>query len=74
MLWINLIMDSLASLALATEMPSEEMLNRKPRTRKEHIVSKTMLKHILGQTILQIAVITFLIFWGEEFIPEYSGP
>ena len=34
MLWVNLIMDSLGSLALATEPPYEELLNRKPTNRK----------------------------------------
>jgi Ca2+ transporting ATPase len=33
MLWINLVMDTLASLALATEAPTEELLNRKPQKR-----------------------------------------
>lgn len=33
MLWINLIMDTLASLALATESPSDELLNRPPNSR-----------------------------------------
>ena len=40
MLWINLIMDSLASLALATEMPTESLLLRKPHKRTDYIVSK----------------------------------
>lgn len=65
-------MDTLASLALATEPPSEDLLNRKPNSRKEHIVSKRMMKHIIGQAILQIVVLIMLIFWGEKFIPEYS--
>lgn len=71
MLWINLIMDTLASLALATEPPQDELLNRKPNDRREHIVSRTMLKHILGQAALQVLVLIALIFWGELFIPEY---
>lgn len=33
MLWINLIMDTLASLALATEPPTDELLDRKPHSR-----------------------------------------
>jgi Ca2+ transporting ATPase len=70
MLWINLIMDTLASLALATEPPSEELLNRKPNSRNEHIISKMMMKHIIGQAILQIIVMVILLFWGELFIPE----
>lgn len=48
MLWVNLIMDTLASLALATEPPSLELLERKPHKRNEYIVTKKMFKHIIG--------------------------
>ena len=40
MLWINLIMDSLASLALATESPTEKLLDRLPHKRTDYIISK----------------------------------
>ena len=39
MLWVNLIMDSLGSLALATEPPYEELLQREPTKRKESIIN-----------------------------------
>jgi len=39
MLWINLIMDTFASLALATESPTEALLLRKPHNRNDYIVS-----------------------------------
>lgn len=73
MLWINLIMDTLASLALATEPPTEELLNRKPHSKNEYIISRTMFKHIIGQSIFQIIVVLTLVFIGEAFIPEYIG-
>ena len=44
MLWVNLIMDTLGSLALATEPPNEKLLNRKPHDRNEYIVNRTMFK------------------------------
>ena len=40
MLWINMIMDSLASLALATESPTPVLLERKPHNRNDYIVSR----------------------------------
>ncbi|CBZ53551.1 hypothetical protein NCLIV_033380 [Neospora caninum Liverpool] len=40
MLWVNLIMDSFASLALATEPPTDELLNRKPHSRNDYLISK----------------------------------
>jgi P-type Ca2+ transporter type 2B len=48
LLWVNLIMDSLASLALATELPKKELLLRMPQNREDYIVSRKMVKHILG--------------------------
>ena len=41
-------MDSLASLALATEPPTKELLKRKPHNRNEYIVTKKMFKFIAG--------------------------
>jgi Ca2+ transporting ATPase len=72
MLWINLIMDTLGSLALATEPPNEDLLNRPPHSRDEYIISATMFKHIIGQAIFQIIVMMVLIFAGEHIIPEYE--
>ena len=40
MLWVNLIMDTLASLALATEMPTPELLDRKPYGRTMALISR----------------------------------
>lgn len=70
MLWINLIMDTFASLALATEPPSEEQLQRTPHEREEYIINRIMFKHIIGQTIYQLAVIFLLTFAGPYFLPE----
>ena len=39
LLWVNLIMDSLASIALASEKPTPELLNRPPYRKKEYIIS-----------------------------------
>ena len=47
MLWVNLIMDTFASLALATEPPKDELLKRKPYGRKESMVTSLMIKNII---------------------------
>jgi Ca2+-transporting ATPase len=52
MLWINLIMDSLAALALATEPPKESLLKLKPVKKTDYIITPLMIKHIAGQSIL----------------------
>ena len=49
MLWVNLIMDTLASLALATEPPNDELLTRKPYGRKEHMITSGMWRSIICQ-------------------------
>ena len=64
MLWVNLIMDTFASLALATELPSEELLERMPYGRTKPLISRTMMKNILGHAIYQLAVIFTLLFFG----------
>lgn len=65
MLWVNLIMDTLASLALATEMPTPDLLLRKPYGRTKPLISRTMMKNIIGQAIYQLTVIFGLLFVGE---------
>lgn len=65
MLWVNLIMDTLASLALATEMPTPDLLLRRPYGRTKPLISRTMMKNILGQAFYQLGVIFTLLFAGE---------
>lgn len=48
MLWINLIMDTFAAMALASLPPSERVMKDKPRDRKAFILSKVMVREILG--------------------------
>ena len=51
MLWVNLIMDTCAALALATECPSDGLLDRPPYSRNELIVTSVMFRNIVGQAI-----------------------
>lgn len=73
LLWVNMIMDSLASLALATEPPGEELLDAPPYRRDEYIISRKMVKHIVLTSLYQCIIIFTLIFAGEQFIPEAPG-
>ena len=70
MLWVNLIMDSLGSLALATEPPYQELLRKRPTNRNESIINGRMWKHIIGQSIFEIAILLVLYFIAPIFIPE----
>ncbi|XP_052635240.1 LOW QUALITY PROTEIN: plasma membrane calcium-transporting ATPase 3 [Harpia harpyja] len=73
MLWVNLIMDTFASLALATEPPTEALLLRKPYGRNKPLISRTMLKNILGHAAYQLVIIFTLLFVGEVFFDIDSG-
>ena len=72
MLWVNLIMDTFASLALATEPPTDDLLTRKPYGRTERIITPVMWRNILGQAIYQIAWLVFLLF-GCQLIDTGVG-
>uniref|UniRef100_A0AAZ3P8Q1 Calcium-transporting ATPase n=2 Tax=Oncorhynchus tshawytscha TaxID=74940 RepID=A0AAZ3P8Q1_ONCTS len=73
MLWVNLIMDTFASLALATEPPTEALLMRKPYGRNKPLISSTMTKNILGHGIYQLVIIFSLLFVGEQIFDIDSG-
>ncbi len=75
MLWVNLIMDTFAALALATEPPEERVMEKKPRGPHEFIVSRTMLNGIL---LTGVAFI-FLCIWllrahaADQPLPIFGG-
>lgn len=65
-------MDTLASLALATEPPTEELLNRKPYGRTKSIISALMMRNIIGQAIYQLAVMFTILYAGQHFLEVES--
>ena len=73
MLWVNLIMDSLASLALATELPTEDHLNRPPVGRHKSMISSIMKWNIAGHAIYQLAVLNVLLFEGPQIFGFPNG-
>jgi P-type Ca2+ transporter type 2C len=63
MLWVNLIMDTLAALALATEPPHRDVLNRPPRSPKDFIVTRPMAVRIFGMAgLFLLALIAMLLY------------
>ena len=67
MLWVNLIMDTLASLALATEMPTPDLLDRKPYGRTTALISPRMAINILGQALYQLVITFGMMFYGKIY-------
>ncbi|KAK9749578.1 hypothetical protein RND81_02G135800 [Saponaria officinalis] len=60
LLWVNMIMDTLGALALATEPPNDELMKRVPVGRQGNFISNVMWRNILGQSFYQFIVIWFL--------------
>ncbi|OWZ09373.1 Calcium-translocating P-type ATPase [Phytophthora megakarya] len=73
LLWVNLIMDSFASLALATEPPTQALLERRPYPKTKPLLSKIMTKHIIGQAAYQLVILLMLTFVGEKILDVPSG-
>ncbi|KAL7717593.1 Calcium-transporting ATPase [Entamoeba marina] len=73
MLWVNLIMDTMAALALGTEKPTLSLLNRKPFGRFDSLLSNLMIRNITIQTIFQLAIMLPVIFAGK-YIPFLHAP
>lgn len=61
MLWVNLIMDTFAALALATEPPSDEVMKQKPRNKLAFIITPSMFKWIASMGIAFIIAIIWYI-------------
>ncbi|XP_076936506.1 calcium-transporting ATPase 2, plasma membrane-type-like [Bidens hawaiensis] len=67
LLWVNMIMDTLGALALATEPPNDELMKRAPVGRKGNFISNVMWRNIFGQAVYQFAVIWLLQSKGKSF-------
>ena len=66
MLWVNLIMDTFAALALASIPPSEKVMNDKPRKSDDFIITKPMRYNIIGVGTIFLAVLMGLIFYFTD--------
>ena len=66
MLWVNLVMDTMGALALATEPPVPSLLERKPYKRDASLISLPMWRNILCQTVFQLIVVLVLLFEGQR--------
>jgi Ca2+-transporting ATPase len=68
LLWINIIMDTFATLALATDHASRSLLDRRPNTRGTRLLTADMVKMILGQSTYQITILLVLRFLGHRIL------
>ncbi|OAL03972.1 calcium-translocating P-type ATPase [Phaeosphaeriaceae sp. SRC1lsM3a] len=72
LLWVNLIMDTFAALALATDPPTRSLLDRKPDPKSAPLITLRMWKMIIGQAIYQLVVTFILYFAGESMLSYHS--
>lgn len=73
LLWVNLIMDTFAALALGTEHPDVRLLKRRPYKLHAFIISPVMWRNIAFQAALQVLIL-LLILYMRHFIPAYNHP
>jgi Ca2+-transporting ATPase len=70
LLWVNLIMDTLAALALATDAPTPSILKRKPDPKSAPLISITMWKMIIGESMYQLTI-TMILQFASTSIWQY---
>merc|ERR1712238_230925 len=73
LLWVNLLMDALASLALASEPPTDALLKREPVNRSRNIITKRMWANMIGQASYQIIVTMVLLFVAPDWFDIPKG-
>lgn len=73
MLWVNLIMDTFAAMALASIPPSADVMNEKPRKADDFIITPAMRKHIIGVGFCFLAILMTLIIFIKQIPAESTG-
>nr|GMD85670.1 putative calcium-transporting ATPase 11, plasma membrane-type [Ipomoea batatas] len=68
LLWVNLIMDTLGALALATEPPHQGMMERPPVGRDVSFITKAMWRNIFGQSVYQLVILLVFNFTGKQLL------
>nr|XP_027103189.1 calcium-transporting ATPase 12, plasma membrane-type-like [Coffea arabica] len=66
LLWVNLIMDTLGALALATEQPNNDLMECRPVGRREPLITKIMWRNLIAQALYQVTIILILEFKGSS--------
>ncbi|POR39743.1 Calcium-transporting ATPase [Tolypocladium paradoxum] len=72
LMWVNLFQDTLAALALATDIPRPRLLDRKPEPRSASLITIPMWKTIIGQSVYQLAVTLVLYFGGASILSYHT--
>lgn len=73
LLWVNMIMDTLGALALATEPPNDDLMKQLPVGRKGNFITNVMWRNILGQSLYQFVILWCLQSKGKEILHLDGG-
>ena len=73
MLWVNLIMDSFAALALATESPKKQFSDTKPFGRSEKMINFDMYVTIITQSLFQINALLLILYLAPHYFDIIEG-
>ncbi|CAL9172696.1 unnamed protein product [Musa hybrid cultivar] len=68
LLWVNLIMDTLGALALATEQPTDHLMDRPPVGRWEPLITNVMWRNLIFQALYQVTILLVLNFGGRSIL------
>ncbi|XP_047342748.1 calcium-transporting ATPase 9, plasma membrane-type-like [Impatiens glandulifera] len=68
LLWVNLIMDTLGALALATEPPTDSLMKRSPVGRREPLITNIMWRNLFIQALYQVIVLLIMNFSGRSIL------
>ncbi|KXS13532.1 calcium-translocating P-type ATPase, partial [Gonapodya prolifera JEL478] len=69
LLWVNLIMDSLGALALATDEPEDDVLQQPPHGRTQPLISRAMQEYMITQVVYQLIILIALMFSADQIVP-----
>ena len=73
LLWVNLIVDTLGTLALASETPNDDLMKRVPFGKEGKFISNAIWRNIVGQFLYQFSLIWFLQTRGRAAL-QLNGP
>lgn len=73
LLWVNLLMDTLAALALATDTPDQALLDRPPEGLHRQLVTSHMWTRIVGQAAFQVAILLTILYGNWSFLVDGNG-
>ncbi|KAK9059536.1 hypothetical protein SSX86_020240 [Deinandra increscens subsp. villosa] len=74
LLWVNLIMDTLSALALATEPPTDHLMDHLPVGHRKPLITNIMWRNLLIQAFYQVSVLLVLNFRGREILYSQHDP